>query len=237
MPVFSQDSKNSEENSFFEHVARGKVKESIELLDNNPGLINAVDPSGESALTLASLMGHKELVEILLKRGAKIDQTQNGRTALHKAMFKGSVDQIRLLVNWGADPLAMDDDSDSVLSTGVFAGNVDGVGYLASIIPNFGKEVDACHCLFIAIRNNDKKMLKLLLANGANPNVRNATEATPLIDAVNGREELLDILIRAGADMSLRDVMGHTAIEWARVLDEKNAFNILKKHQEGGLVD
>jgi hypothetical protein len=159
LPVFAQDNKGNKEDSFFEYVAKGRIKESIESLAVNPDLINAVSPSGKSALMLASLMGHKELVEMLLKRGARIDQTRNGRTALHKAMFKGSVDQIRLLVEWGADPLAVDDESDSVLSSGVFAGNIDGVGYLASVIPNFGKEVDACLCLFTAVRNNDKRML------------------------------------------------------------------------------
>jgi|GEM_PF-1773135 len=69
------------------------IKENIEVID--------VDIMG-AALYIASLNGHTEVVEMLVKAGANMEYTVNGKTPLYAAVYKGHEDVIDVLVNNGA---------------------------------------------------------------------------------------------------------------------------------------
>jgi uncharacterized protein len=56
---------------------------------------------GESALALAALSGHQEVVRVLVQAGARINAS--GWGALHYAVFSGHADIVRYLVDRGAD--------------------------------------------------------------------------------------------------------------------------------------
>lgn len=226
----AQPNELAQVNIFFENVAIGNIEQVNSALKINPNLIHAENSEGESALMLASLMAHEDLVELLLKRGSQINKnSHNGSTALHKAMFKGTAKQIKTLIDAGAVLNTINEDMDTPLSSGIFADNNDAVEYLASIMPNFRSEVDACYCIFIAISNNSKKMLTFLLKNGANPNIRKPDGRTPLIDAANEREDLLTSLLQAGADKHLKDNQGYTALSTAQLLKRSKAIEILSQ--------
>ncbi|BEO48482.1 ankyrin repeat domain-containing protein [Serratia marcescens] len=77
--------------------------------------------------------------------------------------------------------------------------------------------LDGNSALHTAAILQDVQYLRLLLAEGAQVNVRNAvTGATPLAAAVlAGREEQLRLLLAAGADTTLSDRLGDTPLHLA----------------------
>ena len=70
---------------FFELVERGDVDRVREQLAAQPDLVQARDAKGATALHLAALHGHRELVTLLLERGADI----NARDTLFGATPSG----------------------------------------------------------------------------------------------------------------------------------------------------
>ncbi len=66
---------------------------------------NAEDPqSGSTMLSIAALMGHTEIVTVLLEHGADVNaKSRDGGTALHAAAFLGRAEATKLLLEKGAD--------------------------------------------------------------------------------------------------------------------------------------
>ena len=66
---------------------------------------NVQDPqSGSTMLSIAALMGHTEIVALLLEHGADVNaKSRDGGTALHAAAFLGRVEAVILLLEHGAD--------------------------------------------------------------------------------------------------------------------------------------
>ena len=66
---------------------------------------NLKDPkSGDILLGTAALMGHTEIVALLLEHGADVNlRSKDGGTALHAAAFLGRAETVKLLLEHGAD--------------------------------------------------------------------------------------------------------------------------------------
>ena len=67
--------------------------------------VNMKDPkSGGTLLASTALMGHTEIVALLLEHGADINaRSKDGGTALHAAAFLGRVETVKFLLDKGAD--------------------------------------------------------------------------------------------------------------------------------------
>lgn len=66
---------------------------------------NHKDPTnGSPILNAAAVYGHREIVDLLIKQGAKVDETdREGNSALHGAAFFGRSEVVELLLEKGAD--------------------------------------------------------------------------------------------------------------------------------------
>lgn len=80
-----------------------------------------------------------------------------------------------------------------------------------------------------AARHRDPHWLKLLLENGANPNVRNTrTGAVPLTEAlIADRDKQFEMLLKAGADPNLADATGNTALHVAAQINKSRHVYML----------
>ncbi len=87
-----------------EAVFRGQIKTLTFYLDHGADVNFQDKRYGASVLQVASQRGRKEVVTLLLERGAKVDlEDKEGSTALMAAAYNGHVDIVEILVDAGAD--------------------------------------------------------------------------------------------------------------------------------------
>jgi ankyrin repeat protein len=89
-------------------ASQGAIK-MMELLLANRADVNAASNSGymplHGAVSYGNMDTKKLKVEILLKSGANVNAktSSDGETPLHKAISRGDIEIVKLLLNYGAD--------------------------------------------------------------------------------------------------------------------------------------
>jgi len=85
---------------------------------------NAADYSGNSPLHMASVNGHYDVVDLLIKGGARIDnRDKNMMTPLLATIRKGNVEMIRMLLDLGANRDHTDRNNRGALFYSMISGN------------------------------------------------------------------------------------------------------------------
>ncbi|WP_291490181.1 ankyrin repeat domain-containing protein, partial [Desulfurella sp.] len=85
--------------------------------------------------------------------------------------------------------------------------------------------------LFKAVSNSNATLVKKILAQGINPNVKDKNGSTPLMYAAYyGNLEICKILIAHGADVNARSVVGGTALGAAKESGNQSVYNFLLQH-------
>lgn len=153
-------------------------------------------------------------------------------TELFAAVGAGDFDEVKRLLATGADVNAHDkfgatplelsvnglyhpDEADPIVQALIEGGaELD-----ATTTPDFSEGSGGCTALMQAAHEGHTSQVKLLLAAGADPNVVSTAGWTALTFATHagaGAPEKLLVLLEAGADFSVRDRDGKTALDWAR---------------------
>jgi ankyrin repeat protein len=88
----------------YKAVRRGEASTIKDILKRNSRLINAKDNEGLTPLHYAVVTGHKDLVSLLIARGADINARDNrGATPLHLAVDRVQREIAHFLISRGAD--------------------------------------------------------------------------------------------------------------------------------------
>ncbi|SRR5216684_314492 len=182
----------------------------------NLGLPVNTSCNGRPLLQAAVVSGNLGLVQLLVSRGANIDQRNNGRsTALITASALGENEIIRTLLAAGASVKARPALGESILLAPVHNGHLETVQLLLKA--GVDCRSDSAALLTEAVREKKLQILNLLLENGAEPDARGGRGATALMWAAAFDDlSYLQLLLDYGANPSVRDDDGHTAIDWAR---------------------
>lgn len=116
---------------------------------------------GESALALAALNGHQEVVSLLVESGARINAS--GWGALHYAVFSGHADIVRFLLDRGADVNARAPNHHTALMLAARNGHGEIVRVLlaAGANPNLG-DLNGTTALGIALKAGNHEIAGLL---------------------------------------------------------------------------
>lgn len=155
--------------------------------------VNAQHPgSGVTALHRAAEGGHPNTIQLLIKHGAQVNARDHhcGATPLHWAAFRGHATAAEKLLLKGADINAV-----------CFDGNT---------------------ALHLALHDNSPAhdavvILLLQRTNGPDVNALNNRGDTPLRWPVfSGSHSSVEIMLRAGADMFIRDSHGRTVLDCAQ---------------------
>ena len=180
------------------------------------------DPT--AALLAAATGGDADAVAVALRAGAPIESRDaDGRTPLLLAASNDRVDVARLLVLLGADPDAQDDRRDSAwLVTGVTGS----VAMLEALLPaapdltltnRFGGV-----SVIPASERGHVDYVRRVVTTGIDVNHVNDPGWTALLEAIvygDGSapyQQIVDILLAAGADPRIADAQGITPLQHAR---------------------
>ena len=171
-----------------------------EMLNNVD--VNAVNSLQESLLHVSAEHGHLSLLELLLRRGARLDlKDQEGRTPLHRAANRGHGEVVRALMKAGASLYTLDAQRKNPVH--LTATNEDLDCARALVMEERGRGVeDQTEPTFLhtAAQEDNQSLARKLLQAGAAVDVRTRQDKTALFYAVSGNNErTAGVLLEAGA--------------------------------------
>jgi len=210
-------------------IGRGDAKAVGDLLAANPDLANARDEKGNSPLLMATYSGKQDIVGLLLERGARASLFEacalglvadvrrhlrenpgavgqwahDGWPPLHLAAYFGQRETAEVLLDAGADVLAVARNAEANLAINAAAAGprADRRPEIVRLLITRGCPVDgrgspAGHTpLHEAAFNGDLALVRLLLDRGADRSVRTAEGETALDIAVkHARQEVARLL-------------------------------------------
>ncbi|XP_075864642.1 death-associated protein kinase 1 isoform X1 [Microcebus murinus] len=224
MSVARSDDTLDEEDSFVMKAIIHAIND-----DNVPGLqhllgslsnydVNQPNKHGTPPLLIAAGCGNIQILQLLIKRGSRIDvQDKGGSNAIYWASRHGHVDTLKFL-NENKCPLDVKDKSgETALHVAARYGHADVVQLLCSFgsNPDFQdkEEETPLHC---AAWHGYYSVAKALCEAGCDVNIKNREGETPLLTAsARGYHDIVECLAEHGADLNASDKDGHIALHLA----------------------
>jgi ankyrin repeat protein len=150
----------------FEASALGRIGRVRELLGTNPDLVHAWSTDGFTSLHLAAFIGHPDVVQLLLERGAVPGAPSRNQMAvhpLHSAAATGQHQAAELLLSYGAQANA--------------------------------RQRGGWTAIHSSASNGDVQLTRLLLSHGADPTQKSDDGKTALdLAAEKGHPQIVQLL-------------------------------------------
>ncbi|KAA8525368.1 hypothetical protein F0562_007214 [Nyssa sinensis] len=163
------------------------------------------------SLCFAAMRGDDLLLQQLLRRGLDPNELDsNGRTALHIAASKGSMECALLLIDSGADPNRKDSEGNVPLWDAILGRHKSVTKLLVdngAMISSGDVGQFACY----AVEQNNLDLLKDIIRHGGDVTLLNSIGTTALHTAISEENtEIVKFLLEQGADVDKPDVHGWT---------------------------
>ncbi len=186
---------------------------------------------GAALIGAATETGQERCVELLLKLGADANtQGFTGVSALHRAVWSGSAETVRLLLEAGAKPSPYESAlHESPLQDAIVAGDT----AVATLLIEKGAKLPEKSLLedqlCMAVARQDVKMAALLLKQGASLDTL-IYDRPPLVIAAFGSDpSVVTFLLGAGAKVDQTGPKGETALMGAAWMGDDTQIQILRK--------
>jgi len=202
-----------------------KIAESL----NQGTEIDVTDGHGQTALMLAADEGHVDTVKLLLQHGASPDlQNRFGATALMLASFNGYLEVVTELLKAGADVNAKSKNGYTALMQAAVKPNEAAV-QIINLLLDYGADINAQDkegytALMRAVdRPPPPPPLPPFLRGAKKPEWYDRKQREAEIHLM-----VVKTLMMRGADLSLRDQRGRTALDISRMNQQTRISEILK---------
>ena len=180
------------------------------------------DNAGATPVHIAGAIGANGCLETLLRYGASVTkQLPDGSSPLHTAAIGGDQTTVLILSTAGADFNALNHEKRTPLHNCGIAGNVS----VATALIRLGAGVDPLDHegftpLMHSVTKDHTKVAAVLLDNKANPNITVHTGSANLfplyIAATHGLDDMINLLIERGADVTAKVDVVPTLVEVAK---------------------
>jgi uncharacterized protein len=199
---------------------------------------SAAEKSSYTGLLAAIRRGDPAQIEALIAKGAEPDvRDAHGRTPLHVAAYDGKHQAMRVLVNAGANPNALENDRYDIVTIASVANDVPTLKValaLGASARNVTSRYDGT-ALIAAAHLGHTEIVRTLIRAGAPLDHVNNLGWTALIESIvlgDGgprHTATLRALIEAGANVNLADRNGHTPLALARARGYEAMVKLLRQ--------
>jgi len=224
----------------------------VQVLIDNKASLNLKDSKGDTPLHLAVINGANGHIttEMLITAGADTEiKNDEGQTPLHVAILSGSLESVEVLVMNGADINAVDKKNRTPLHYA--SRNSDDFNYaldkkyyrkdlISDVMSRFNETRWRSTNDAVWSGSDSDKIVKLLLQNNADSNIRDIEGASPIHYAAffcnaYALKVLLDDQINKKIDINAIDDSGYTPIHWAAL--SANKFFVQSLIEKGASVE
>ena len=209
--------------AFIDAIKAGEFERVKAMVSADPTLIDARSRTGDSAILTAVYHRQKEIVNLLVARGAALSlfeacaagelerveralnastinaYSDDGWTPLHLAAYFGHAKIAELLIAHHADVLARSRGANG--NTALHAALAGNHKFVAALLIGHGADVNAADAqgwrpLHLAAANNNMDAMKQLIAQGADVNAANGEAKTALSLAIEKNHREAAVLLR-----------------------------------------
>jgi len=213
--------------AFIDAIKAGEFDRVKAMVSEDPALIDARGRTGESAILTAVYHRQKEIVNLLVSRGAAM--------TLFEASAAGELERVeRLLDESRASINAYSGDGWTPLHLASFFGHAK----VAELLLAHDADVTAKSRnsngntpLHAALAGNHKMVAGLLIGAGGDVNAADASGWRPLhLAAANNNIDTMKSLIAQGADVNAANSDGKTPLSLAQEKNHREAAALLRRH-------
>ncbi|XP_072559799.1 fibronectin type 3 and ankyrin repeat domains protein 1 isoform X1 [Paramormyrops kingsleyae] len=188
--------------------------------------VDVPDRMGFTPVMVAAQKGYFSLVQILVQRGADVMRKSSDRKdSLTLACFSGHLEVVKYLRGCGAPWTSREGGGLTALQAALHGGHLPVIAYMIQD----GCEVDGrdgvsgwTPLMEVSAVSGNVAVAALLINAGASVNAADRKGKTPLMVAVlNDHQDLVSLLLRNGADLSVKNEFGSSAAEMARAFDRQ----------------
>ena len=172
--------------------------------------VNHKGIDNHTALYIALLEGHLDVVQVLIDAGADMetkDEKRKNRTPLLVASTLGKLDMVKMLVRSGAEVRATAKDGDTCLSLAAYFGHTKTVRYLAGLpeVEVNHKGMDKHTALFCAVHQKHAEVVEVLIDAGADVEGKDDSGSLLQLACKKGNTAIVKMLVEAGAEVRVTD--------------------------------
>jgi len=211
--------------AFIDAIKAGEFERVKAMVSADPTIIDARSRTGESAILTAVYHRQKEIVNLLVARGAPL--------TIFEACAAGELERVERLVNAGTIN-EYSADGWTPLHLAAFFGHTKVAEHLLSHdadVTARSRNPNGNTPLHAALAGNHKFVAGLLIGRGADVNAPDAAGWRPLhLAAANNNLDAIKALIAQGADVTAANGEGKTPLSLAQEKNHREAVAFLRRH-------